>query len=322
MKDLKSKPRYNQIRSGSQRLADDAGKLPLSKEKPALPETGQKSTLGRRDKRTQEQAANQFREWSSIFPGKLFVMLAAYADESFAEDKPGRIPTSAFGGFVASVTEWEKFNSLWRQVLDDHDAATFGFHFSKWSMAMAVAKGKRPTSDFHKNPYRGWEKDKLNSFLFKLAAVAHTRIDGSFGGYLSLKRFNQRKSAGEILIGEDYRDYCLKSCFEALVDTLNYKWRKGSERVSVVWDDTETVSWKKSIVEAYEPFKKNNPSFASITFANDQLCLPLQAADMVAYRIRQKTDKRYKGERDEMTQLDKILFGDGKTGSIVFHNTA
>lgn len=145
-------------------------------------------------------------------------MLAAYADESFAEVRPGRNPISAFGGFVASVDEWDCFNAKWRRVLHDYDAEAFGFHFSRWAIAMAVVKKRRPPpSDFHKNPYCGWKEEKLNSFLHKLAALAHTRIEGSFGGFLSLERFNERKTEGEILIGEDHRDYCLKSCFETFI---------------------------------------------------------------------------------------------------------
>ncbi len=81
--------------------------------------------------------------------------------------------------------------------------------------------------------------------------------------------------------------------------------------------DTQDVNWKQSIISAYEPFKQHDLRFSGIGFENDKICLPLQAADMAAYRVRQKLDKRFQGEPDMMSDFDKLLFRGGK---IVFRN--
>jgi len=255
-------------------------------------------------------------------PGRVLVMLTAYADESVAQPGSGSknsFSISAFGGYVASVEEWQQFSVRWQRVLNNYDAEAF--HFREWALAASVAKKKRSApSSFHKNPYCGWKETKLTAFLYDLAGIAGTRKYGSFGGFISLERFTERQAAGEILIGEDHRDFCLKGCFQAFIDALNTEGSNRIEPVSFIWDGTKDASWKKSITDAYEPFRRRNPTFASISFADDKFCLPLQAADMVSYRIRQKTDSRFRGEPSSASHLDKLLFGDGTEGRLGFFN--
>jgi hypothetical protein len=134
-----------------------------------------------------QQAARRFKEWASLFSGKLFVMLAAYADES---ETTG---FGAFGGYVASVDEWEKFGVQWQQILDNHKVDYF--HFSEWAMASAVIRGKRPPhSKFKENQYCRWPLSDLDSFLLKLGKVAGMLKKGTFGGYISIEEFNRRKT--------------------------------------------------------------------------------------------------------------------------------
>jgi hypothetical protein len=233
-------------------------------------------------------------------------MLAAYADES---ETTG---FGAFGGYVASVDEWEKFGVQWQQILDNHKVDYF--HFSEWAMASAVIRGKRPPhSKFKENQYCRWPLSDLDSFLLKLGKVAGMLKKGTFGGYISIEEFNRRKtvSNGGVLFGEKHRDYCLRACFLAFIDALNTVWPRYAESVSFFWDITQDISWKQSIMEAYEPFRKNNPSFNEIAFANDKTRLPLQAADMIAYRMRQRSEKFSRDEKQIMSDLDKMLFPPG-----------
>jgi hypothetical protein len=233
-------------------------------------------------------------------------MLAAYADES---ETAG---FGAFGGYVASVDEWEKFRVEWQQILDDYKVGYF--HFSEWAMASAIVRGKRPPhSTFKENQYCDWPLSDLDSFLLKLGKVAGTLKKGAFGGYISINEFNRRKAIGDgIPKGAKHRDYCLRACFWAFIDALNTVWPRFAESVSFFWDITQDTTWKKSIIDAYEPFRKNNqPSFNEISFADDKTRLPLQAADMIAYRMRQRSEKFSKDEKQIMSDLDKALFPEG-----------
>jgi len=244
-------------------------------------------------------------------------MLVAYADESVSQlGQKDSFAVSAFGGYVAPAQKWTQFSTQWQKVLSKYDAKSF--HFREWAIAAAVAKKtKAPHSKFHKNQYCGWSQKKLDSFLYELAEIAGTVKYGGFGGFISLKRFNELKAEGSIPIGEDHRNYCLARCFHAFIDVLNtvHRPRLSLEPISFTWDGTRDKDWKKFITDAYEPYKRSNPTFAPITFADDTLCLPLQAADMVCYRIRQKADNRFAG-KSTFSELDKLLFGDGSEGRL------
>jgi len=165
------------------------------------------------------------------------------------------------------------------------------------------------------------DKEQLHSLLFELAAVARFRRKGTFGGFINLERFNERKASGDVLLLEDHRDYCLRQCFGSFLNALNAEWPNFSGPIAFVWDATRDAKWRQSIHGAYEPIRQSDPAkLAVISFANDRLALPLQAADMIAYRMRQKTNNRFKGESSEMSELDKALFGDANGGTIKFFN--
>jgi len=270
-----------------------------------LPSAGKTRILEGSEKRTPNQARQRSREWASLFSGKLFVMLVAYADES---ETAG---FGAFGGYVASVDQWSQFTSEWQRILNEYDASFF--HFREWAMASAVVRKKRAAnSSFYKGPYCGWKLKKLDSFLLELGQVAGILKKGTFGGYISIEEFNRRKVAADgILIGEKHRDYCLRRCFEAFIDALNTVWPRYAESVSFFWDITQDISWKQSIIAAYEPFRKNNFNFNELEFADDKTRLPLQVADMVAYRMRQRSEKFSKNEKQIMLNLDKAMFPAG-----------
>jgi hypothetical protein len=262
--------------------------------------------LANRESTAAKQAKRRFREWASLFSGKLFVMLAAYTDES---ETAG---FGAFGGYVASVDEWEEFAVEWQQILNDFKIDYF--HFSEWAMASAIIRGKRPPhSTFNENQYSTWALSDLDSFLLKLGKVAGALKKGAFGAYISIDEFNRRKAIGDgIPNGAKHRDYCLRACFSAFIDALDIVWPRYAESVSFFWDITQDTAWKKSIIDAYEPFwKKYQPCFSEISFADDKTRLPLQAADMIAYRMRQRSEKFSRDEAQVMSDLDKALFPEG-----------
>jgi hypothetical protein len=277
-----------------------------------LPRNGGRDILADRETRTPKQSSMQFREWASILPGKLLVMLAAYADESGTQDRTGRMAKIAVaGGYVASSDEWTVFNDQWSRILGKYDAKFF--HFSEWATASAVArKVRRPFADFRKNEYCGWPLKKLNPFLLELAEVASTQREGLFCGIVRTQDFHNAKAnaTSGIFIGEDPYEYCLHQCFESFLDTVHARWPHFSQPISFVWDRSNK-DWRQAIHGAWEPFQKKDSRLSSISFANMELApfFPLQAADMIAYRLRQLTDKAVKNEHPMMNDIDLALFG-------------
>jgi hypothetical protein len=264
-------------------------------------------------RRTPKEATEDFAEWAALFSGKLFVMLVAYADESGTEDRTGKIAKVAVvGGYVALSEEWTRFCGEWQTILSKYQAPYF--HFREWAVASAIVRRKRTEfSAFQKNPYRGWDLKTLDSFVLELALVAG-RGKRRFGGYINTEKFNDAKAKGEFLIGQDPYDYCLKVCFNDFIKRINVCWPDFTEPISFFWDWTNDRNWRRAILDAYDPFRKKDSRLAEITFADKTKRLPLQAADMVAYRMRQLSGKLLRKERSIMSEIDIALFGRRKRG--------
>jgi hypothetical protein len=90
--------------------------------------------------------------------------------------------------------------------------------------------------------------------------------------------------------------------------------------ISFFFDHSTDQQWKDAVHDAYRSRSKINTRFKSIAFANlslkervavrDEEFLPLQAADLVAYRMRQKMEKLANLDfaGPEWNGLDDILF--------------
>jgi hypothetical protein len=263
------------------------------------------------------QAVRRFREWSSLFSGRLFVMLVAYGDESGTGDKTGRKQGTAeatMAGLVASVEEWAQFAYQWQGILNDYDAKYF--HFREWAMASAILMGKRPAcSAYLKGPYHDWDLQKLDDFALALARIIGQGNKISFGGFVSTKEVYDAKVKGKLPIGLEPYDKCLDECFIEFAKKLDIYWPNFTEHISFFWDWTDDPHWRKAIHDAYGPLKARDKRLSEISFAEKTETLPLQAADMIAYRWRQFTGKYVVGERAILNEMDKALLKTSKRSS-------
>ena len=121
--------------------------------------------------RTPKEAVAQFADWASIFSGKLFAMIVAYADESGTHDRTGQQPgasTATIGGYIGLFDDWRKFDSEWKDVLTEYSVPAF--HFKDWTEAQKTIKigssyvGKA-------GDYKGWKKRCLLEFMEELSEI-------------------------------------------------------------------------------------------------------------------------------------------------------
>ena len=241
--------------------------------------------------------------------------IVAYADESGTHDKTGSrvgAKEAVVGGFVAWRSDWAKFSETWQAVLTKYDAPYF--HFNEWAAASAVVRKKRQHfTDFNKNPYKNWDLPCLDSFLNELAQIAGAGNKILIGGYVDTHKFSKAKSEGDKLVpshGDPYK-YCLTQFFDSFRTDVQLQWPMWSDPVSFVFDQTDDPVWRKAIIDVFASFQQRDSRFYAVTFADKKAELPLQAADMVAYRMRQITGKYTKREvptSPGMPELDKRLF--------------
>jgi len=260
---------------------------------------------------TPKQGSDSLRGCSQLFHGKVFAMLALYADESGTHDPSGQIQGSQFpvvGGLVAPVEIWAQFSGRWQEELNRHGAPFF--HFSEWVSASGVAAGKSAPSSYSKSPYNGWGADRLDALLFGLAGIIRdSEVVPIFGGGINAAGFHSEINSGRTKGGMDPRIVMVRQFFRCVlkqVSDLRPEW--AGQQVAFYFDQS-SKDWQSAIAWQHAEVRDGLPGLGELSFADKKRAphLPLQAADLVAYRFRQMTDNFWR-VRDSTTELDKIIF--------------
>lgn len=263
---------------------------------------------------TTENAAENFRSFASLFTEKLFVQVAMYVDETGTHDPTGTekgATVTGVSGFLAWPHDWAKFCQAWAEVLRDYNVPAF--HFSEF--ADRIHGPSRP--DW---PYRDWPDEKRKEFLLRLATIAGQYAQFGLSAFFAVSDFNR-------IIPEWFRknsahpyDLCLKLFFEALLDQLAARWLPNIDTdVAFFFDQTTSVDWERSVRMIYRGVKESKDAdnrMGSITFADMRKQLPLQAADMLTYRMRQVNEKLFAGE-PKVTKKELDFALEQKPGSLI-----
>jgi hypothetical protein len=241
---------------------------------------------------TGNQAATDFAEWASDFSEGIFVHLTVYVDESGTHDPTGGevgAQYATFGGVAGLGEEWPAFCAQWATALKKHNAPYF--HYREWKAADVVARlGRAPKSDFDKNPYRDWDADHLSAFIVELATITGSGNQFPVGDYVFTKQFHEAKLKGEVALTSDPYERMANNFFESttfVISRLRPTWKRVP--VHFVFDAPPKgdTKWISAISGAYLTHKEMHPrSRLSWLNKTQPEGLPLQAADLVAYRSR------------------------------------
>jgi len=255
-----------------------------------------------------QTAEQDFRDRVLNWAGRLLVFLEAYADETGTHDDTGRQPGSEVAGvcgYIAWADDWQKFCGEWQQVLASHGVRRF--HFAEFA---DVTNGPRKP-DW---PYRGWSNEKRDSFLNTLAIIAGKRIQRGIAALVSVRDYERIMPPHLKATYPRPYYFCLQAFLEGILEyaksslPLPYS---ASTRFSVCLDRTTFPPGSAYVI--YNMLKERRDfdnRLAQITFADSRNVLPLQAADLLAYRARQITTKVLRGGQPlNLTKLEQQLGG-------------
>lgn len=291
--------------------------------------------IASREWSTSEKAEREFKEWADLLSGDIFVKISIYADESGTHDPEGIEPGSKYpiiAGFAAHRQEWVRFCGRWQVVLNDYKAPYF--HFREWSAASAAIRFKKEeTPKLRKNPYFGWTLKRLDSFLITLAEIAGEGDKIPIAGAIKIPAFHKIKAALEInnpdkiQMGNDPYKFCLGEFFHVYHKETFLQWGNFDCPVTCFFDQNDKPEWKAAVHEVFDAFKKADPRLGEIVFADKKKKphFPLQAADMLAYRIRQHAQNIHDDNNCVVEKLDRLLLRNLLTSAsinkrIKFHN--
>jgi hypothetical protein len=238
------------------------------------------------------------------------VNVAIYADESGTHDRAGIKKGSSqpvICGIAAKPKDWAIFTSEWTDVLNEYDVEYF--HFYEWSQAALVARKKRqPNSEFTKNPYKHMSHATLDRFLFKLAKVAGSGRKVMITGGIHIPNFQRIQNDGAIPRDHDPYDYAIYDFLEnTKKDILDFNPAWSGAPISFIFDLPANKAWRNSILSGFASAKEVHPEFVECNFSDKLQNIPLQAADMLAYRMRQLRENSLIGPLRFWRELDHLL---------------
>jgi hypothetical protein len=239
-----------------------------------------------------------------------------YADESGTHDRSGTQPGSEYptiAGFAAVPNVWNSFCVNWNAVLKSYHAPYF--HAREFRQAKSAIENKKAiTKELEKNPYINWDLNKLDDFLVTLAKVAGGGNKVPIAGVIRTRVFHEIKeqlkksNPDQIQWGDDPYKYSMGEFFNVCRRELFYKWGDFNSPINFFFDQSDDPRWKDAIREVYNAFRNKDQRFNSLSFVQKENPehIPLQAADMLAYRIRWISEKMHK-EDYEPNKIDALL---------------
>jgi len=240
----------------------------------------------------------------------------AYVDESGTNDRKFKAPVSTIGilsGFVSTPDEWSVFNEAWKAVLKKYDAPYF--HFYDFAEASAKIRNPRKSvfSDYEKNPYKNWTLVQLDDFFNECVMLIGSFSVVPFGAQIRTSDFYKftqcnPQDAYSILFGNNPFGLLHHDFFQHFVSRTQLKWDgNSSDSVVFIFDQTGDVNWIESLKRAFRAYQKQDGRFGRIEFGDKRTHLPLQIADISAYRTSQVWTNLTKIQNLKISILDKMI---------------
>ena len=205
---------------------------------------------------------------------KNLLMLNGYIDDSGSEPSS---PTFVLAGYVLPAESWARFSDEWAKELLRGKRIDF-LHMKD--------TGKNEMGQFD-----GWTIDEIEEKLMPLAKIIQAHKPFAMAAHTQWSEYVKFKSQSSLA---QYVQSPYKALFHEITRIMylaGQRWNN-QECVDFIFDEQgeigdEAASWYREMKEAYPP--KARPFFGSTpVFKNDNLVLPLQAADMLAWFQRRR----------------------------------
>lgn len=214
---------------------------------------------------------------SIVFPSSArernMAMMSVYFDESTGNGSPILV----VAGFLSTDAQWLLFEREWRAVLDNFGLRAFHMqHF-------ATRKGE----------FRGMDEPVRKRLLDGLLGIIRNRTMLGFASAVHLAAFNELFKGNErIATGSPY-NLCALSC------NLHVgEWAKSNyqiEPIAFFYDMGNRHGGE--VFDTFRDEKKDGANveyrLGSLTFEDDEILVPLQAADIAAYELWKWLDEHY-----------------------------
>jgi hypothetical protein len=210
--------------------------------------------------------------------------LVIYIDESGTDDESD---FSLLAGWFTYENVWNELIPKWQAILDNYKVEHF--HFSEFAVASRVKRypEREVEKSYKKNPYQHLSLHELDSFYNECSnLLTDQRLQFEIS-ILDKKAFVEGK-AKPIYPPEVYQKnpyiYLIENFIERCTARILQVFGTAYESVTFVFDDRENPEWEKMVEEAIAGYTKWKWPIEPVQFKKKVKAIPIQAADMLAYR--------------------------------------
>lgn len=218
--------------------------------------------------------------------------LVVFADETGTHDPAGTQPGSevaCVAGYLSWIDDWIKFCDLWKKTLEEYKVEVF--HMSDF----ARDDGNDPST-----PYYQWNQERKDEFIHKLIAIARDNTLAGIGGLLTVKDYNEIVPQWlKDIIKHPYY-FCFQLFFQETLKTLKDRFEipfPSEEKVLFFFDKQQEFNeYAIKVAKNIQKLHDVDDRIGGISFEDKATYLPLQAADLLAYRIRKRLTQKMSGK--------------------------
>ncbi|MGO9017304.1 MAG: DUF3800 domain-containing protein [Syntrophobacteraceae bacterium] len=223
------------------------------------------------------RAEQQFERIVGALLERFFMAFDVYADESGTHDPTGRHVGSeiaAIVGYFAPRENWRCFCTEWESVLNSYGVKVF--HLSDLSHG--------------KGEFKHWDDPKKDQFMRELIPVARNNTMFAFGGFLSVKDYDEIVPVWlKDMVGGHPYHFCFRLFLQMTLRFFKQScsFITASDPVGFFFDLQH--EFKKQALGCFYETRieiENGDRLGSITFDSKDKLIPLQAADLLAGRMR------------------------------------
>lgn len=160
-----------------------------------------------------------------------------------------------------------------------------------------------------KGPYKTWDHAKANAVKQEAVQIIRDNLMLGFSVTVDAKYFRSMPKDRRQKFGGDPQFFCFSRIMRQVVDALSM----GKQASGFIFDDAEEYSVK--CYHLYRRIRTERPEvkkwISSITFADEEAILPLQAADVLAYLTADDYKQKQSGHKSRpdyltLAALDKF----------------
>ncbi|HUF54328.1 MAG TPA: DUF3800 domain-containing protein [Dehalococcoidia bacterium] len=236
---------------------------------------------------------------ADIIRERFIVSLVCYVDESGSHDKTGTQPGSdvvGVAGWLGWKDKWDTYEREWQAKLKAYGVKVF--HYADFN---ASHRTDDPTWIYYK-----WSGKKRERFIQDLIPIARDNTILGIGAYVNVQDYNRLTPDWLKAYAQHPFYFCFKFFFDCVLtdieSTIEGPYPEG-EQIAFVFD--RQLQFKSRALEMFEWAKEQDDihgRLGTITLdADKEKYPPLQAADLLAVRMRKVTSRITVGNQAPIT---------------------